>query len=540
MEAAQVLRVAGSPAATRNADEALRAELALIAIYRATDARLRREIRAAILRGAVGTAGYDFRARQAVREELRKLGVRTRPLATAAAIAGYLQGLRIARSAPNGTPAQLFGGEFGGVHVAAVSQIVEAINQDLSRTVATVGRSTDDIFRDIGLREVGIGLARGAGPRPISKGIERELLAEGLTAFTKRNGARLSLRDYAEIVAITTTREAVTAAVVRDMQLHERDLIAISEHFGSCKICKPYEGKTYSLSGADSKFPRAILLPPFHPRCRHSAYPSRENIFKLYPGLRRSRSSAGGPGGAGGQPPSPGPPTAGGSSGGGTAPSEHLDVQTPNLPEQAHRGIEILDRVLTLPNPADRIHSSPKHVAVKLLNDNAAEEGKFTARVRRTDWKLLSPMIRIRRRTTRPAAVFVHEFGHYLDAIFPFSTQGSAAAAGASEMAGWMRAIKRTAAYRRLKDLESGAMLRTFSGERTPDPAFVDYLLDPSELFARAFSQWLLMRAGRLDLDPLPEALTLRRYPASWTAEDFAPVAAELDRLFGGLGWLRS
>jgi hypothetical protein len=65
----------------------------------------------------------------------------------------------------------------------------------------------------------------------------------------------------------------------------------------------------------------------------------------------------------------------------------------------------------------------------------------------------------------------------------------------------------------------------------------LDYLLRPSEVFARAFGQWAITRHGS------PEAMTaLRRRPTTeqygqppsqWTRRDFEPIAREFDKLFG-------
>ena len=55
---------------------------------------------------------------------------------------------------------------------------------------------------------------------------------------------------------------------------HGHDLVSISEHLQSCDICKPYQGRTFSLTGRDDVHPLIDKLPPFHPNCRHVLLPA--------------------------------------------------------------------------------------------------------------------------------------------------------------------------------------------------------------------------------------------------------------------------
>jgi hypothetical protein len=62
--------------------------------------------------------------------------------------------------------------------------------------------------------------------------------------------------------------------MVRRMNELGRDLVQWSSHPNSCPVCLPYNGNTYSLSGRDKQYPKATLLPPGHPRCKHVLTPS--------------------------------------------------------------------------------------------------------------------------------------------------------------------------------------------------------------------------------------------------------------------------
>jgi len=250
-------------------------ERELIAVYREAARRLRALIREAVEREALGTAGYYARQHRSLEREIRRLGRRTSSLAPLAILEGYLQGLRIARlvEAP-GLRTGSIEGAFAGVHGRAVRVLIAALEGRLEDARVQVGRSADDVFRRTILKETAVTVAAGLGPRAQAITARRALEREGLTSFIDKRGARWGLDNYSSMAIQTTTRSAATEATVREMNENGRDLISISKHVGSCDVCKPFEGKTYSLSGKDPRYPKAIVLPPFHGRCRHVAFPA--------------------------------------------------------------------------------------------------------------------------------------------------------------------------------------------------------------------------------------------------------------------------
>jgi len=73
---------------------------------------------------------------------------------------------------------------------------------------------------------------------------------------------------------------AVMYSNTRDSQLRDeffqdqtiklgRDIIQVSDHGTDTPICKLFEGKFYSLTGATSGLPILPQRPPFHPNCKH-------------------------------------------------------------------------------------------------------------------------------------------------------------------------------------------------------------------------------------------------------------------------------
>jgi predicted transcriptional regulator len=104
--------------------------------------------------------------------------------------------------------------------------------------------------------------------RELSKGITKTILDEFGAKPLLINGRKYNIEKYAELVARTKSREAVTAGFVNRMVETGNDLVMVTDH-GATDACGLYEGKVFSISGADDRYPSVSSLPnsgpPFHP-----------------------------------------------------------------------------------------------------------------------------------------------------------------------------------------------------------------------------------------------------------------------------------
>lgn len=161
------------------------------------------------------------------------------------------------------------GYENAGTLTAAQTDIVQRLTMNLmgeiTEATATVGasleamligRTTPDIFRRVGLEQVVSVEATGSGPLRMTRQFVEALRREGVTAFVDRAGRRWSLHTYGSMVLRTTSRQAeVLATLTKDPA---QDLYKISSHNTTCKLCAPYEGRVYSVSGTDPDFPALV------------------------------------------------------------------------------------------------------------------------------------------------------------------------------------------------------------------------------------------------------------------------------------------
>ena len=179
------------------------------------------------------------------------------------------------------------------------------------------------------------------------------------------------------------------------------------------------------------------------------------------------------------------------------------------------------------------LHKLPVHVVHGLEGDN----GMYTI------WgHFEGSKIEISRYSAGSASTLAHEYGHFLDHHL-FGTgkpelKGLATEHRSKELQPLMHAIYRSQAAKNLvaKHEEHGRRGDWKGREVT------EYLLDPAELFARSYAQWIGVRASpQIHRENMvyKEHWQRRGYDAQWDDADFEPIAREFDRLFQNRRLLR-
>jgi hypothetical protein len=152
----------------------------------------------------------------------------------------------------------------------------------------------------------------------------------------------------------------------------------------------------------------------------------------------------------------------------------------------------------------------------------------------------------VSRRAPRPQLAVVHEVGHFLDhQVFGDRRRFGSESDRVPDL---MQAIGDTMAVRRLRELRSRrqVLIRTHPHRRerfTLDQALISYLLEPREIFARAYAQYVAVRSG--DLRLLTQLQEVQRdlfvgmvYHQQWDQEDFLPVRGAFDRMLRWRRWI--
>ncbi len=166
---------------------------------------------------------------------------------------------------------------FAQVHREAVQAIVNEVQRTMDFAFAQIGRRVNDAFRKVGVQEVARGIAEGKTRLQVSREIKGRLLAEGKLKFTDRSGRDWDLDRYAEMVARTTTRQAMTIGTLNRLREDNIELAQVSAH-NAADFCIYYENVIVYIGPEPNptSYPPLSAInggPPFHPNCAHVMTP---------------------------------------------------------------------------------------------------------------------------------------------------------------------------------------------------------------------------------------------------------------------------
>lgn len=247
------------------------AQEALLRQYQKSYERLLKRIAAKEARGS--WAGYERRLLQEIVKAVRELDK-----AAVSALPGLVDQ---AYTASAEKAAATLGVQLsGGLNTRAISLIIQNAVDSLVQANHYFGRHVQDRLREIGLEATAEKLSMGQTIPQARKRIIEMLETEGLQAPVGSKGNFMRLESYAALVARTTTREATNTATLDITTQYGHDLVRFSEHYPTCEVCAPVQGRVFSISGKDPRFPALSEVPGFdqdfktiHPNCRHVLVP---------------------------------------------------------------------------------------------------------------------------------------------------------------------------------------------------------------------------------------------------------------------------
>lgn len=157
--------------------------------------------------------------------------------------------------------------------------------------------------------------------------------------------------------------------------------------------------------------------------------------------------------------------------------------------------------------------------------------------------------IEINRITGSAGLATVHEIGHFLD-YSGLGNSGEWASEADGVLDRWRAAVKESRSIQRLRPLlEAGVdqAAETLTGgtvvEYEVNRAYLRYMLQPRELWARSYAQFITAKSGdpilRRQMDDLRNQPTNKfYYGEQWEDEDFLPILASIEAIFHDLGWM--
>lgn len=169
------------------------------------------------------------------------------------------------------------------VNQTVVNTLVQNALGMLTDATQFVGRRINDEVRKAGIEAIASKVSTGSTALQAKKNLIQSFTEKGITAIRDKTGREIKLDVYAELVARTTTREATNKGMISVVEGIGRDLVKMSHHATACPICAPLEGRIYSVSGKDKRYPSLMVAFPngyatVHPNCRHVLMPYIEEF----------------------------------------------------------------------------------------------------------------------------------------------------------------------------------------------------------------------------------------------------------------------
>ena len=165
---------------------------------------------------------------------------------------------------------------FTSLHKEAVELITNNMINNLNNAIDVVGRRTEDSIREIGLSSAVDKFATGYTIKQQQEKLKKELLDKNITCIKDKLGRNIPIGVYAETLARSIVAETQNTCIKNIAKENGYDLVKMTSHSGACPVCVPYEGRVYSLSGKDKRFPYIKNVPGYsagynniHPRCSH-------------------------------------------------------------------------------------------------------------------------------------------------------------------------------------------------------------------------------------------------------------------------------
>lgn len=163
------------------------------------------------------------------------------------------------------------------IHTSAVEALVDDTIGSFGDAINTVARKADlllgKVARETYTQTLATGLVAGEARKQTSALIKSLLESQGLAALTDKSGKNWSLDAYAEMLVRTKAVEVRNRGMVNRMVEQGYDLVQVSDHFGECAKCQPWEGRILSATGETKGYPtvaEAEAAGLFHPNCRHA------------------------------------------------------------------------------------------------------------------------------------------------------------------------------------------------------------------------------------------------------------------------------
>lgn len=164
--------------------------------------------------------------------------------------------------------------------------LLDAVNNDFDRAGVAALRLVDDVYRQVIFRSQ---VFYNAGVATLPKAVDmaaHDFLHQGINCIQYKNGARVNIASYAEMVLRTSSKKAyLTGAGVRAAE-YGVYTVKVSSYGACSETCLPWQGRVYiddvyaggKPDGNHPLLSEAMAGGLYHPNCRHTHRPYFEGL----------------------------------------------------------------------------------------------------------------------------------------------------------------------------------------------------------------------------------------------------------------------
>ncbi|MBU5214947.1 phage minor capsid protein [Heyndrickxia oleronia] len=159
------------------------------------------------------------------------------------------------------------------IHEQAVQEIIDEVFYRILEATDNMSKDVKDRVAKVVKQANERSLVQGISRRQATKQAIVELTDMGITGIVYKNGTVMPVEKYLANVIHYHQRKAHVDGAINRMIENDQDLVYVNHVGVTCQMCAKYQGRVYSISGNDKRFPKLDPRPPYHGHCVHNATP---------------------------------------------------------------------------------------------------------------------------------------------------------------------------------------------------------------------------------------------------------------------------
>jgi len=156
------------------------------------------------------------------------------------------------------------------LHEEAVQKIQDEVFYRILEATDHMTTDAKDRIKTIVQQANERSLIQGVSRRQATKDAIAEVNNKGITGIVYKNGTKMPVEKYMANVIHYHQRQAHVDGSINRMIDNGQDLVYVNFVGITCELCAKYQGRVYSISGNDKRFPALTVRPPYHGHCVHS------------------------------------------------------------------------------------------------------------------------------------------------------------------------------------------------------------------------------------------------------------------------------